>query len=89
MNPDFEKYRPDRTAELMQLNVRIDPELKKQLDVLAAIENDTVAALVTEGVARVIEDRASNPEALEARRVLLLAEVKAIEAIQSAAKSHD
>ena len=69
MHKDFEKYRPgkadswpDKTKGTMQLNVRTSPELLEQLRTLAKIEGDTLAALVTEGMARVIEDRLHNPD---------------------------
>lgn len=62
MKPGYEEYRPDRGAETVQLNVRITPEMRKELELIAFGDGDpreerAWASLAYEGLGRVIEDR--------------------------------
>jgi hypothetical protein len=61
MHGDFLKYLPSSDDVTQQLNARVPTELVERVRVLAKIEKDSIANLVTEGIARVIEDRTANP----------------------------
>lgn len=86
MHEDFEKYRPKADADVQQLNVRISPDLIDKLRTFAGIEGDSMSALATEGIARVIEDRTNHPNPqmqakLAERREALLQELQTIDAL--------
>lgn len=62
MKPGYEEYRPERGAETIQLNIRITPEMRKELERIAFGDGDpreerAWASLAYEGLGRVIEDR--------------------------------
>ena len=81
MNPDYEKYRPERGQETVQFNARVPEVLKKQVELLAAIEGDTMSALVIEGLARLVEDRSANSNFIESRRLALLDELATLDTL--------
>jgi hypothetical protein len=86
MHQDFEKYRLPQGGEFQQLNVRVSPEIASKLKTYAGVEGDSVQALATEGLARVIEDRVNNPNPqlqarIAERRAALLEELNTLDTI--------
>jgi hypothetical protein len=69
MKPQYEEYKNIRPTEIV--SVRSPKESLNLLRIIASAEGDTVAGLLIGGLARVIEDRAKDPEF-----ILKLAEIK-------------
>ena len=61
MKPEYESYRGDVNGA-MPTSVKLPPELQDKLRLIANIEGDSVAGLLVEGAARVLQDRQSDPD---------------------------
>jgi hypothetical protein len=74
MKPDFEKFRTKSSGN--PASVRIPDELQKIAELIANVEDDSLSGIIIEGLARVIDDRRSNPSymqsLLEAREAVLI-----------------
>jgi hypothetical protein len=61
MKPEFEKYRGDRGTAKDMVSFRVPVTLKTEVELVALAESDTISGLMIEGLARVLEDRKSDP----------------------------
>lgn len=72
MKPEYEHFRRLTGDPGVDLSARIHPDLKRDLERVAAAEGDTVTGIIIEGAARVLEDRGKIPRytdpAVAARR---------------------
>jgi len=60
MKPEFSQYRTKLSER--PTSVRLPQELSQAIELIAALENDSISGIMIEGLARVVNDRRSDPE---------------------------
>ena len=60
MKPEFNQYRTKLSER--PTSVRLPQELSQAIELIAALENDSLSGIMIEGLARVVNDRRSDPE---------------------------
>ncbi len=79
MKPEFEKYRGERKTPKEITAARLPADLKAEAELIAAAEDDSLTGLLIEGIARVIEDRRSDPDYSSSIRLSLEAQAQDLE----------
>lgn len=60
MKPEFNQYRTKLSER--PTSVRLPQELSQAIELIAALENDSLSGIMIEGLARVVNDRRSDSE---------------------------
>lgn len=87
MKPEFEVYRGDKSTRKDVTSVRLPAGLKGAAELIALGEGDSLTGLLIEGLARVVQDRRSDPNFGDSLRTALDSRAQAAQEALAADRS--